>query len=218
MMLISAAAWVFLATTPPSVHGGTRGWPNHAAGLAAMIVAMMLPLTAGGVRELARSSSAPRWRAFAGFIAGYLGVWMLAMFAIDAAWKMTMSIAGWTTAVGLVIAAAVLWELLPAGWRRLHGAGHDAMPAASHANGEDASPIRTGVTAGSGCVRSCWALMAACVAFSHSLPVMAAFFVVQLHGRYRRSPHPALAALAILAVCLASLAFTMAGHHHHPHV
>jgi hypothetical protein len=217
MMLISAAAWGFLATTQPG-HGETRSWPSHAAGLAAMIVAMMLPLTAGSATELARSGSAPRPRAFAGFIAGYLAVWMLAMFAIDAAWKMTTSAAGRTTAVGVAIAAAVLWELAPAGWRRLHSAGHDAVPRASASNGEDANPVRTGVAAACGCVKSCWALMAACVAFSHSLPVMGAFFLVQLHGRYRRSPHPAIAALAILAICLASLAFTMAGRHHHPHV
>ncbi|WP_420125123.1 DUF2182 domain-containing protein [Longimicrobium sp.] len=216
MMLISAAAWVFLATTG-SDHAGTPSWPRHVAGLGAMVVAMMLPLTAGSVTELARSGFAPR-RVFAGYIAGYLAVWMLAMFAIDAAWKMTASVAGRTTAVSVAIAAAVLWELAPPTWRRLHGAGQDAVPHASLGGRKDAGPVRSGVAAGGGCVKSCWAVMAACVAFSHSLPVMAAFFVIQLHGTYRRPAYPALAALAILAVCLASLALTMTGHHHHPHV
>lgn len=218
MVLLSAAAWAFLAITPPAAHAGAPGWPGRAAGLAAMVIAMMLPLTAGSVRELARPGSAPPRRAFAGFIGAYLAVWMLAMFAIDAAWRLTVSIVGWTTGMGLAIAAAVLWELVRArGWRWRRPAP-EAVPHALHVNGEDANPIRTGVTAGSGCVKSCWALMAACVAFSHSLPVMAAFFVVQLHGTYRRPAYPALAALAILAVCLASLALTMAGHPHHPHV
>lgn len=217
MMLTSAVAWVFLAVTPSSSHGATSGWSGQAAGLAAMIVAMMLPLTAGGTREPARPGSAARVRAFAGFIAGYLAVWMLAMFAIGAAWRLTVSAAGWSAAVGAAIAAAVLWEIAPARWRR---SGHERHDAATHAfpGRQDAGSLWSGVAAGGGCVKSCWALMAACVAFAHSLPVMAAFFVVQLHGRYRRPAFPALAALAILAVCLASLALTRAGHPHHPHV
>lgn len=209
MLLLSAAAWAFLVVSARSHtgHGDTRGLGGYTAGPAAMVIAMMLPLTAGHVRGTAHSAaSPPGLRAAAAFLAGYLAVWMLAMGAIDVAWRLTLSVTGWTAAAGVVIAATVLWEVAPARWRQPH---------AAHGRWMDAGGARLGAAAGGSCVASCWALMAACVAFAHSLPVMAAFFVVQLHGRYRRPASPALTALAVLGVCLVSLALTMAGHHHH---
>jgi predicted metal-binding membrane protein len=219
MLALSAAAWAFLAATPhaPPDGGGAPGRPAHTAGLAAMVVAMMLPLTAGQVRELARSNSVrPRWWAFARFLAGYLAIWMLAMFAIDAAWRLTVSAADWGTAVGAAIAAAVLWEVAPAKWRRWHRHGREAMPVITHGKREHIDAIPSGVTAGSSCVGSCWTLMAICVAFAHSLPVMAVIFIIQLYDRYRRPAFPALAAMAVLGVCLVSLVLTMSGHPPHP--
>lgn len=219
MMLLAAAAWAFLIvrSRSPASHGGA-GPGAHAAVLGGMVVGMMLPLTAGRVRELARSTTAPfRHRAAAAFVSGYLAVWMLAMFAIDAAWRLALSAAGWMVAAGIVIAAAVLWEVAPAKWRQWHGGSQGARP---HVHGSavgtrmDAGGAGSGAAAGASCVASCWAQMAACVAFAHSLPIMAAFFLVQLHGRYRRPASPALAALAILGVCLVSLALRMAGGAH----
>ena len=209
MILLSAAAWVFVAGGSPESHAEVSGPGARAAALAAMVVAMMLPLTAGRLREMARSTTSPfRHRAAAAFVAGYMAVWMLAMIAIDAAWRLTLSAAGWAVAAGIVIAAAVLWEAAPGKWRQVpHG----------HGRRMDAGSAGSGAVAGASCVASCWALMAACVVFAHSLPVMAAFFLVQLHGRYRRPASPALAALAVLGVCLVSLAMRVAGHsHHHP--
>jgi hypothetical protein len=187
-----------------------------------MIVAMMLPLTAGRVRELARSTNAPfGHRAAAAFVSSYLAVWMLAMLAIDAAWRLALSAAGWTAAAGIVIAAAVLWEVAPAKWRPWHGRPQGAGRHV-HESGMErrmaAGGAGSGAAAGASCVASCWAQMAACVAFAHSLPVMAAFFLVQLHGRYRRPASPVVAALTVLGVCLVSLALGMADHHHHPHI
>lgn len=219
MLLLSATAWAFLAATPhaPTDGGEAPGLVSHTADLAAMVVAMMLPLTAGQVRELARAGSfRPRWRAIARFLSGYLAVWMLAIIAIDAAWRMTVSVAGWTMAVGAAIAAAVLWEMAPAKWRRWRRHGRGSMPVIIHETRENADACPSGVTAGSICVGSCWALMAACVAFAHSLPVMAVIFIIQLHDRYRRPALPALTALAVLGVCLVSLTLTMAGNHPHP--
>ena len=224
MMLLAAVAWAFLIARARSHmgHGGADGLWTRTVGLAAMVIAMMLPLTAGSLRAMARGGAPLRLRAAAAFLAGYLAVWMLAMFAIDAAWRLTLSVAGWTAAAGIVIAAAVLWEVAPAKWRRAHhgnDADDDAAPRAHGRPVDSAGGIATGTVAGTSCVAACWALMAACVAFAHSLPVMAAFFLVQLHGRYRRPASPALAAAAILGICLVSLAVRMAGGaHHHPHI
>jgi hypothetical protein len=224
MMLLAAAAWAFLIarSRAPTGHGGASGAGAHAAALGGMVVAMMLPLTAGRVREVARSTTAPfGHRAAAAFVAGYLSLWMLAMLAIDAAWRLALSAVGWTAAAGIVIAAAVAWEVAPAKWRQWHG---DSQGAGPHVHGggmetsTDAGGAGPGAAAGASCVASCWAQMAACVAFAHSLPVMAAFFLVQLHGRYRRPASPVVAALAVLGVCLVSLAFRRASHHHHPHI
>jgi predicted metal-binding membrane protein len=88
------------------------------------------------------------------------------------------------------------------------------MPLAPRGWRADADCARFGAMAGASCVSVCWALMAVCVVFAHSLPVMAVLFAVQLTGRYRRDPSPALTALAVLGVCLAALAARFAGGHH----
>jgi predicted metal-binding membrane protein len=214
MMLVSVAAWAFLAS--PYSHagrGGARGWGDLAA-VTAMVVAMMLPLAIGRAGEVARSGTRRRHRAAGAFVAGYLAVWVLAMITIDIAFRLLDLAAGWTAAAGVAVAAAVLWEITPRKWRRWRRRDEPALPpGAEHA---DAGSTRLGVTAAGNCVGSCWALMAACVVFAHSLPVMAAFFALQLHGRHRRPASPAVMALAVLGVCVASLALTRAGHHHHP--
>lgn len=221
MLLLAAAAWVFLIarSLSPTGHGHASGRGAHVTMMAAMVVAMMLPLTAGRVRQMARSTAAPfGHRAAAAFASSYLAVWMLAMFAIDAAWRLTISAAGLAVSTGIVIAAAVVWEVAPAKWRQWNQGSQGAEPHA-HGRGTEVRTatggVQSGAAAGASCVASCWAQMAACVAFTHSLPVMVAFFLVQLHGRYRRPVFPALAAAAILGICLASLVAWMSGSAHH---
>ena len=64
--------------------------------------------------------------------------------------------------------------------------------------------VRYGVITGLSCVTTCWALMAAVAAFSHSVLVMAVVFGVQISDRYQRRPSPLLTSLAIIGVCLLS--------------
>jgi predicted metal-binding membrane protein len=174
--------------------------------LGVMVVAMMLPLTLPSVRHVADSARGwRRHRAALGFLAAYFAVWMLAMGAIAAAWSAAALLAGWTMAAGIAVAAAVAWEMAPAKRHLLHRCRR-TRPIASGGWRADGDCIRFGSAAGADCVASCWALMALCVAFGHSLAVMAALFGVQLAGRYVRRPSPALAAAAVLAVCLASIA------------
>jgi hypothetical protein len=206
VVLAAAAAWGFLALRPHGHaghhHGPAQGGATDFAGLAAMVVAMMLPLMIASIREAALSAPRPR-RAMAKFLAGYLGVWMLAMPLIDVAWRQLLA-GGISMAVGTMLVAA-LWELTPAKERRPRGCGAGSRLGAGL--------FRSGMMAGGACVGSCWALMAVCVAFAHDVRVMAALFCVQLVARYRPSLPPALAALAVLVVCLASLALRLSGSH-----
>jgi hypothetical protein len=211
MLPTAAAAWMFMAMPrdPHAGHGGgAHGAGVDVLGLAAMIVAMMLPLTIPGVRQVTRSSGN---RAVIGFLSGYMAVWMLTMLIIHQAWRLAASHAESTVAMTGVIIAAVAWEIAPAK-RRLSGCGR--VPHARQGWRSHADSARHGALAGGNCVASCWALMTVCVAFAHSIGVMAVLFAVQLAGRYRPSTSPALTALAVLATCLASLAMRMAAHHH----
>lgn len=205
----AGGAWVWMLTMPHASHAAPGVW-----WIGAMVAAMMLPLTIAHVRQVARSSLwRRRHRGIAGFLAGYAAVWLLAMLAIVAALDTGGRLAGWSVVAGIVTAAAVAWEVAPAR-RRLVSRCKRTMPLAPRGWRADADCARFGALVGASCVWVCWALMAACVVFGHSLPVMAVLFGVQLSGRYRRDPSPALAGLAVLGVCLAALAARLADAHH----
>lgn len=210
---VSAAAWGWMwMGTPPAVHGQPGpGIVPTAFAMGMMIVAMMFPLTIGQLRALARSTP---WRGrhlrIAAFVTGYLALWMVAMGVIHAAWNVSAAITSPAVALAIAAAAAALWEVVPAK-RRLHGCGGAQVAAARGWRG----CAMDGVAAGGRCAGSCWALMAVCVAFAHSVPAMAALFALQLNGRFRRALPPAAAALAIVALWLASLTAGAGGGHHH---
>lgn len=201
MLPVAAPAWVLLATQPhtqPHAHAGYGGAVHGASvdafGLAAMIVAMMLPLVIADVRNVARSSPwRRRHRAVAVFVVAYLAVWMLAMLVIDAAWRLASSRMESATAAAGVIIVAVMWEIARA--NRHHGANPPTTRRAARGWRADAECARAGAIIGGRCVGACWALMAACVAFAHSVPVMIGIFVVQPGGRYRQSVRAAVLAL-----------------------
>jgi predicted metal-binding membrane protein len=106
--------------------------------------------------------------------------------------------------VGAAVVLAALWELSPARVRRLRRC-HRTVPLAPRGWRADGDCALYGATTGLSCAAMCWALMAACAAFSHSLPVMAVLFGVQLSDRYQRRPSPVLAALAVLGVGLLTI-------------
>lgn len=213
ILLVSAAAWAWMwMAPPPAAHGGPgRGIVPTALATGMMIVAMMFPLTIGQLRALACSTP---WRGrhlrAAVFVTGYLALWMVAMGIIHAAWNVSAAVTSPAVALGIAAGAAALWEIVPAK-RRLHAC--DGAPAVSTRDWKGCA--MGGVTAGVRCVGACWALMAVCVAFAHSVPAMAVLFAVQLNGRFRRALPPAVAALALVALWLASLAAGAGGGHHH---
>lgn len=203
--LASAGAWALLIVLPhphPQHAGHGQEISGTLIATAAMVVAMMLPLTIPSIREGVRSAGRRgEFRALTGFLAGYMAVWMVAMIAITGVWTVAVSWLGWTAAsVGTVIVAA-LWEAVT----------HGRHPA--HAWQSGANNIRTGGAIGLACVTRCWALMAVCVAFAHSLPVMFAIFGVQVAGRYGRRQIPGLAVLAVLGIGLAALAVRISSGH-----
>jgi predicted metal-binding membrane protein len=191
--LAAAAAWSFVVMTHaqphpvPHAHAG-HGGSSHAASmgygaLAMMTIAMMLPLSLGWVRDVARSASS-RHRATGAFLAGYLAVWMLAVALIDAAWRLASSrIDGNSAAMGVMLTAA-LWEIAAAVYPSIRGCDR-SMTSVARGWRANLASAGLGVSSGIRCVLSCWALMAACVAFAHDLRVMVGLFIVQLIGRYR---------------------------------
>jgi hypothetical protein len=201
MLPAAAAAWVLLATHPhpqPHAHPGHGGVTHGASvdvlGLAAMIVAMMLPLVIADVSNVARSSPwRRRHRATAAFMAAYLAVWMLAMLVIDAAWRLMASRMESATAAAGVVIIAVMWQIA---WANRHAGAHpQTTRRAARGWRADGGCVRAGAITGGRCVVACWALMAACVAFAHSLPVMIGIFVVQLGGRYWQAVRTAVLGL-----------------------
>ncbi len=217
VVMAATVAWLFMAgisRTHASHTGITlgRNYVQGTLGMVAMVIAMMVPLTITNVRHVAQSSLwRRRHRAIAGFLVGFLVVWLVVQTLIVETWGLLAPLVGWGTAGGVAMVAAVSWELAPIKRQRLRRC-HRTVPLAPRGWRADADCAHYGVTTGFSCVTMCWALMVAAAAFSHSFLVMGVLFGVQLSGRYQQRPSPILAALAVLGVCL--LSFTALLPHH----
>ena len=226
VVMAAAVAWLFVAgiSHTHASHTWIAPGRDHAQGtlgIVAMVIAMMVPLTITNVRHVAQSSMwRRRHRAIAGFLVGYLGVWLVVQTIIVETWGLLAPLIGWGTAGSVAMVAAALWEIAPLKRQRLRRC-HRTMPLAPRGWRADADCARYGVSTGFSCVMMCWALMVAAAAFSHSFLVMTVLFGVQVSGRYKRRPSPVLAALAVLGACLLALAadslITMAGQSHSMH-
>jgi hypothetical protein len=220
VVMVAAVAWMFMAGMSYShaSHTGVtpgRGDGQVTLGMVAMVIAMMLPLTLANVRHVALSSLwRRRHRAIAAFLVSFIAVWIVVQSAIVGTWGLLTPLVGWQTAGGVAMVAAALWELAPIKRQRLRRC-HRTVPLAPRGWRADADCARYGVTTGFSCVTTCWALMVAAAAFSHSFLVMTVLFGVQMSGRYQQRPSPILAALAVLGVCLLSFAAALFFHHHH---
>jgi predicted metal-binding membrane protein len=223
----AAVTWMFMAgmSHPHASHTGItpgRGHAQDTLGMVAMVLAMMLPLTLANVRHVALSSLwRRRHRAIAAFLVGFLAVWIVVQTVIvEGTWELLAPLIGWKTMGGVAMVAAALWEIAPIKWQRLRRC-HRTVPLGPRGWRADADCAYYGVTMGFSCVTTCWALMVAAAAFSHSFMVMTVLFSVQLSGRYQRRPSPVLSALAVLGVCLLSFAadflITGAGQSHSIH-
>jgi predicted metal-binding membrane protein len=203
VILIAAVAWAFILRH--ATHAHTVPSVGHTIiGAAVMVAAMMLPLTLANVRHVALSSLwRRRHRAIVAFLVGYLCCWVVVQTGIQGTLGFLDPLLGWTLVAGLVMVTAVLWEISPGRKRRLRRCGL-TVPLAPRGWRADTACVRYGVITGLSCVTTCWALMAAVAAFSHSVLVMAVVFGVQISDRYQRRPSPLMTSLAILGVCLLS--------------
>jgi predicted metal-binding membrane protein len=165
-----------------------------------MILAMMLPLVLGSIRFTAvRSFWRRRHRAIAGFITGFLGIWVVAgaialagVFLLESAVE-SRSVA----AAGFVLAA--VWQHAPAR-RRALVACHATMPLAPQGRRADLDCLRYGWTIGQRCLVACWALMLGFVLAGHDLALMAGVSAIALVERYSRRPQLRATSLALLAL------------------
>ena len=220
VVMVAAVAWMFMAGMSYShaSHTGIipgRGDGQVTLGMVGMVIAMMPPLILANVRHVALSSLwRRRHRAIAAFLVCFIAVWIVVQSAIVGSLGLLTPLVGWQTAGTVAMVAAALWELAPIKRQRLRRC-HRTVPLAPRGWRADADCARYGVTTGFSCVTTCWALMVAAAAFSHSLMVMTVLFGVQMSGRYQQRPSPILAALAVLGVCVLSFAAALFFHHHH---
>ena len=208
----AAAAWVLMARMP-GPHAGHAGHhpPGGAPGSGAlssmaMVIAMMLPLVIPHVRHIALSGPGPRRHlSVAAFLLGYLAAWIVAQALIVGAFNGIASRTGGMAAAGIAMIAAALWELAPTKERQLRRCDRRVpLEARGWRAGRDCASF--GASTGIACVATCWALMAACAAFAHSLPLMAVLFGVQVSGRFHQRRSPGVAAAVIFGACLLSIA------------
>lgn len=178
VLLVSAAAWIWLAVDPGGLmmqaHGTaacSRSAPlpmllamsptgSLAAGWGLMLVAMMSPaliLPIGHLRL--RSFKRRRARAIALFGVGYGAIWMAVGgvqlgVAVAAGW---LAPSGYLPAAGVAV-LAIVWQLSPAKQRCLNRC-HAHTELAAFGVAADLAALRFGASHGVWCAGSCWALM-----------------------------------------------------------
>ena len=201
---LAVAGWAALAAgalvAGPSLHNGhgpgRHGihatetlWPT-----AVMVSAMMLPLVVPNIRFVAHASL---WRrrnaAVAWFLAGYLGLWVVAQAGLEVALAWTSGPVGPTVAAWASVGAAAAWET-STGQRRRRRRCHRLSSLPPRGWAANAACGRLGLSMGVRCFSVCWAVMLVCAAFAHDLLVMAVVFGVQLGGRYGAGRSPRLGA------------------------
>lgn len=200
MLLLSAAAWIWLLAGPGGstmahcAAMGSGGLPpaaSLAAGWGLMLVAMMSPALIVPIGDLRlRSLKRRRARATALFVAGYAAVWMaaggvLTAGALAAGWLMPNS---YLPAAGAILLAAV-WQLSPAKQRCLNRC-HAPTGLAAFGAAADLDALRFGVSHGVWCAGSCWALMLAPMLLSRGHAAAMALVAVLTFSERLEHPRP----------------------------
>ena len=172
LLLVTAAAWMFLALTPvgisPHVHNSaTMNMPmaheslaSLAGGWLLMLAAMMAPMLIAPVRHIRDNSFARRRvRAIALFVAAYGAVWMVAgCFLLALAWAVRMTGPDSLLSVALVTIFAAVWQISPFKQVCLNRC-HAHPELAAFGSAADFAVLRFGWTHAVWCVGSCWAMM-----------------------------------------------------------
>lgn len=220
MLAASLAAWVMLALAPSNpllplctAAGLTeaaipgiveRPLSAHLLAWAAMVVAMMPPLVILSVRHIAfRSFRRRRHRAIGGFLAGYLGTWLIAgpAFLPVAMLAPALSPMQRAVVVSSAFGAAIAWQLTPrklsALWRC-----HRTVSLPPLGWCADLACLRFGAGIAASCLMSCWAMMASLLAVNGAA-AMGCVAAAMIHERYQPRARPALGgSILLLAVAL----------------
>jgi predicted metal-binding membrane protein len=189
--------------------GGDGAWAAEIFWWLVMIAAMMFPLVLGPIRiTAARSLWHRRHRAIGGFLAGYLGPWMLfgVVAYVAVAWLQTQTPLPSATAAAAGFATALLWQSTTLKRRALR-ACHRILPIAPSGWRANRDCLRYGWVVGSSCLMSCWALMLACMLSGHSLPAMVGVSAICWAERNTVRPRRLLlyAVIGVLALAYALL-------------
>jgi predicted metal-binding membrane protein len=184
LLVASAAGWLLLAiqsavpALPPICLSAATTGVDIAAGLsasftftapltilpslAAMLVAMMSPLLASPLLHLwRRSLPRRRGRAIALFLLGYAVIWLAAallLFAIAVALVVMAAALPGGSSLPVAILITAFWQISPAKQASLNQC-HRKPPLAAFGLRAEVDALAYGITHGSSCVGTCWALM-----------------------------------------------------------
>ena len=172
-----------------------------------MTLAMMLPGSLPAVRHVAEHSLGPRRRrAVAEWLVVYLGAWTLAGVPL----LLAAAVLDGARALPVLLLAAALWQLTAAKrlalWRC-----HRTAPLYPRGRRATAGVARFATLNATGCIGSCWLLMAAMAVAPGPgrLPLMAGLTALitteKLTERPRRAVRYGAAALALAGVAAAAL-------------
>jgi predicted metal-binding membrane protein len=165
-----------------------------------MTVAMMLPLAVIPARFVAFNSFwHRRYRAMAGFTAGFLGLWLMAG-SLAMAFSLLLDRMGLqnpTTTAGMFLLAMV-WQRTPLKVSAVRNCHRTAVLAPAGWRAE-LGCLRFGLSYGIQCVLSCWALMLLSATAEHQPLIMACLTVLMLFERSQwLSDKPILSRLPLL--------------------
>jgi predicted metal-binding membrane protein len=174
VLVVTALAWLATSLLSSAHPGSTPGHDQMAMRMGAhamsgdfslpaflgtwllMVSAMMSPLLIGPLRHLG-TRSLPRHHAVMRvlFLVGYAAVWSVAGLILLA----TAHVLDWFGAAGpLALGVAALWQFAPDKQRYLNR-HHACPPLPAFGWRAEFAALRFGVTRGSSCFGSCWALM-----------------------------------------------------------
>lgn len=200
---ISGLAWVMMLREA-SRHFGHAGhrtsFPAEMSGWMLMTLAMMLPLVLHSVRMTARASLwSRRHRAIAGFLTGFVAIWMPLGLVVATFRYASGAYMQWATA--LAFGVAVLWQRTSWHQRALMYC-HWKEPLAPRGWRADLDCVRYGAIIGAICMWSCWPLMLACGLSGHSPVAMAGGMLIGVAERWYYRPRARRMMLITLALAL----------------
>jgi predicted metal-binding membrane protein len=194
---LAAAAWSVILLRPH--HTSTPPFGEWAL----MLAAMMIPLVVIPVRIAAeRSLWRRRHRAIAGFLVGYLGMWM-AFGAAALSLLRTAGAAAWPGTTMTAFAIAALWQLTGVKRRALLRC-HRGAPLAPAGWRADRDAIGYGVRIARTCGLACGPVMLALIAAGHRPLLLLGVSLVLCTERYVERADPRTTALALLTLGLAT--------------